>query len=151
MARKTAAEREAERFARIQELHAQYPDVPLTPDGVEERPEPPRVQSERVTTLQELPGYRVTRVLGVVTDLSAASGFTASMKGQSALTDSMRRLRSNAAAMGANAVLALTSSAFGAAGGITSAFGGDAVGILLVGTAVVVEPSADRTVQAEGA
>lgn len=42
--------------------------------------------------------------------------------------------------MHADAVVGLTSSAFGAAGGITSGFGGDAVGVLLIGTAVLVEP-----------
>ena len=52
----------------------------------------------------------------------------------------METLRRSAARLGANAILGLRSSAFGAAGGITSAFGGDAVGVLLMGTAVTVEP-----------
>ena len=55
---------------------------------------------------------------------------------------------------GANAVVGLTGNTFGAGGGITSAIGGDAVGVLLMGTAVQIEekqptisPDATSTVE----
>jgi uncharacterized protein YbjQ (UPF0145 family) len=102
-----------------------------------------KVRLDHVTTLQTLPGYTITRVLGVVTELSATSGLTATQKGTAALEAGMASLCVAAGAMGANAILGLTSSTFGAAGGITSTFGGDAVGVLLVGTAAVVEPVGD--------
>jgi uncharacterized protein YbjQ (UPF0145 family) len=98
----------------------------------------------RVATLHQLPGYRIVSVRGPVSELSATSGLTATMKGTSALESAMSQLRRTAAAMQANAIVGLTSSVFGAAGGITSAFGGDAVGVLLIGTAVVVEPMRDE-------
>jgi uncharacterized protein YbjQ (UPF0145 family) len=107
-----------------------------------ERRRPARVDpvpAQRVTTLPALPGYRIVRVVGAITELSATSGFTATSKGTSALDNAMRSLRLTAAESGANAIVGLAGSAFGAAGGITSAFGGDAVGVLLIGTAVVVE------------
>lgn len=106
---------------------------------------PITVPLDRVTTLPSLPGFSTMKVLGVVTELSATSGFTATMKGTAALDAGMAALCRSAGAMRANAILGLTSSAFGAGGGITSAFGGDAVGVLLIGTAAVVEPLTDRT------
>lgn len=101
------------------------------------------VSGSRVTTLAEIPGHRAVRVLGIISNLSASSGFTATTKGNTALGDALVRLREDAARMGANAIVGLSGGPFGAAGGITSAFGGDAVGILLMGTAVVVEPLPD--------
>jgi uncharacterized protein YbjQ (UPF0145 family) len=60
----------------------------------------------------------------------------------------MGELQQAAGDMGATAVLSLTTSSFGAGGGITSVFGGDAVGVLLVGSAVVVQRTSDaRPVQ----
>lgn len=97
------------------------------------------VPPSRVTTLPSLPGHRVIAVHGVVTTLSGSSGFTATMKGNDALAEALRGLRASAADLGGNAILGLTGSSFGAAGGITSAFGGDAVGVLLLGTSVTVE------------
>ena len=114
-------------------MSAHYPAPPRGSDVVPLSP-------HYVTTLQTMPGHRVVRVIGVVTELSAASGLTATSKGTNALEDGMLDLRRSAAGMGANAVIGLTSSAFGAAGGITGFFGGDAGGVLRVGTAVVVEP-----------
>jgi hypothetical protein len=102
------------------------------------------VPMEQVTTLQSLPGYRTVRSVGVVAEVSATSGLTATAKGTSALGNGLVRLREAAGIMGANAILGLVSSAFGAAGGITSAFGGDAVGVLLIGTAAVVELDEDE-------
>lgn len=97
------------------------------------------VSSSMVTTLPAVPGYTITRALGPVSVLSGSSGFTATSKGNTALNAAMKSLRESASAMRANAIVGLNASAFGASGGITSAFGGDAVGVLLVGTAVVVE------------
>jgi uncharacterized protein YbjQ (UPF0145 family) len=96
------------------------------------------VSPTRVTTLQSLPGHRITEVHGVVSILSGSSGFTATAKGNEALAAAMLGLRTSAADLGGNAVVGLTGSSFGAAGGITSAFGGDAVGVLLLGTSVTV-------------
>lgn len=95
----------------------------------------------RITTLQSLPGFRVVDVLGVVSELTSASGWTAESKGNSALNAAMSGLSRTATTMGANAVIGLFATTFGAHGGITSGFGGDAVGVLLMGTAVVVEES----------
>jgi uncharacterized protein YbjQ (UPF0145 family) len=98
------------------------------------------VSTSMVTTLPHLPGYSIVRALGPVSVLSGSSGFTATSKGNTALNAAMKSLRDAAGGMRANAIVGLNASAFGAAGGITSAFGGDAVGVLLVGTAVLVEP-----------
>ena len=53
----------------------------------------------------------------------------------------MANLRRTAGEMGANAVLGLSASWFGVGGGLTGvlAFSGDAVGVLITGTAVVLE------------
>lgn len=105
----------------------------------------PVVAANMISTLPDVPGYRVTSMRGIVTELASASGFTAGSKGAVALAGAMAALGRSAAALGANAVVGFQASSFGAAGGITSAFSGDAVGVLLVGTAVVVEPiSADQ-------
>ena len=102
--------------------------------------ETPLPAEDLVTTLDWIPGYRVVRTLGIVSAIGANSGFTAKDKGDIADDRAQGNLRRAAAAVGANAVLRVIPSAFGAAGGITSAFGGDAVGVLYVGTAAVVEP-----------
>ena len=60
-------------------------------------------------------------------------------EGQPGTEQRFDRLGESADAMGANAIVGLSGSPFGAGGGITSAFGGDAVGILLLGTAVEIE------------
>jgi uncharacterized protein YbjQ (UPF0145 family) len=73
--------------------------------------------------------------------LSGSSGFTATMKGDEALAVAMTGLGQAAADMGGNAILELIGSTFGAGGGIASAFGRNAVGVLLMGTAVTVEPN----------
>lgn len=101
------------------------------------------VPQARVTTLPTLPGYEITELLGVVTNLSANSGWTAKSKGNNALDQALSGLRSSAAAMGATAIVGLTGGPFGAHGGVTSGFGGDAVGILLMGTAVRVRHLGD--------
>jgi hypothetical protein len=92
-----------------------------------------------------VPGHRTAHTHGVVSQLSATSGWTATNKGSGALQKALLELRRTAGRMGANAVVGLTSSGFGAGGGITSVFGGDAVGVLLIGTAVTVEPENANT------
>lgn len=99
-----------------------------------------RVAPDRVTTLSGLPGYRTVHALGVVNALDSASGFTAGSKGNTALSSALAMLYERAAELGGNAVLGLVTSTFGAGGGITKGLGGDAVGVLLLGTAAVVEP-----------
>lgn len=98
------------------------------------------VSGSMVCTTPDLPGYRIVAVVGIVTELSANSGWTATSKGNIALFDALTRLRGVASSMGANAIVGLTGGPFGARGGVTSVAGGDAVGILLMGTAVRVEP-----------
>jgi len=56
------------------------------------------------------------------------------------LSRALAILYERAADLGGNAVLGLVPSTFGAGGGITNALGGDAVGVLLLGTAAIVEP-----------
>ncbi|MDQ1250073.1 MAG: hypothetical protein QG597_4451 [Actinomycetota bacterium] len=99
----------------------------------------PPVDVARVTTLAALPGHRILAAHGTVSMLSGSSGLTATTKGNEALSGAMTGLRWAASEMGGNAIVGLQCSSFGAAGGITSAFGGDAVGVLLLGTAVTVE------------
>lgn len=67
--------------------------------------------------------------------------WTAGWKGRQAWGRVIADLGEQASAMGANAVVGATASAFGAGGGVTNVIGGDAVGVLLMGTAVTVEPS----------
>jgi uncharacterized protein YbjQ (UPF0145 family) len=97
------------------------------------------IPATHVTTLPTLPGYRTTGALGVVSELAAAAGFTAGMKGNDALRDAMLGLNRSAKLLGANAIVGIQATTFGAKGGITSGLGGDAVGVLLLGTAVTVE------------
>jgi uncharacterized protein YbjQ (UPF0145 family) len=98
------------------------------------------IPNARIVTLQALPGYRIVEVLGVVTELTSASGWTASSKGNSALDRAKSGLVHTALGLGANAIVGLSTATFGAHGGLTSGLGGDAVGILLSGTAVRVLP-----------
>jgi len=98
------------------------------------------VSMAKVTTLHDVPGFRTVESYGIVSVLAAASGFTAGTKGNDALARAQGQLLGQATEMGANAVVGVVGSSFGAGGGITSAFGGDAVGIMLMGTAVRVEP-----------
>jgi uncharacterized protein YbjQ (UPF0145 family) len=98
------------------------------------------IPPSRVTTISEFPGHRVVRVHGVVTEISSSSTWTAKAKGQAALEEATATLRAQAERLGANAVIGFGASMFGAGGGVTSIVGGDAVGVLLVGTAVTIEP-----------
>lgn len=98
------------------------------------------IKPESVTTLQAIPGSTTRRSLGIVTALSSNASWTATHKGSTALELAITELRTAAYNLGANAVVGLQVASFGAAGGITSVVGGDAVGILLMGTAVQVDP-----------
>lgn len=100
----------------------------------------PRIPAGRITTLNSLPGHEITESLGLVSALQSSSGFTAGAKGRTALGAVLTEFSQQALAVGANAVVGVHFATFGAAGGITSALGGDAVGVLMVGTAVVAEP-----------
>ena len=93
----------------------------------------------RMSTTSEIPGSKVVKHLGLVSELSSASGWSAASKGNSALERAVAGFSISAAKLGANAIIGVQTSTFGAGGGITNMLGGDAVGILIVGTAVVVE------------
>lgn len=109
----------------------------LSAGGGNRSPEPESIVDPKlVTTLDRSPGYRTITALAVVSELSATSGWTASAKGGAALGNAMWELRRTAVSMGANAIVGVIASSFGARGGITSMLGGDAVGVLLMGTAV---------------
>lgn len=94
----------------------------------------------KISTTDEIFGYRITKFVGPVSEIAGASGTTAGRKGSHALWKAMDGLSKQASSIGANAIVGLQGSAFGAGGGITNMLGGDAVGVLLIGTAVVVEP-----------
>jgi uncharacterized protein YbjQ (UPF0145 family) len=93
----------------------------------------------RVVTLSDLPGHRITKVHGVVSGVGSLSGWTAADKGRGAVDKAFPDLLASARRLGANAVIGLHGSPFGAGGGITNMLGGDAVGVLLIGTAVTAE------------
>jgi uncharacterized protein YbjQ (UPF0145 family) len=100
----------------------------------------PENETELVlTTIDSVPGYRITEVIGLVTQLAGSSGLTAGVKGRDAKSGALRALNKSALSMGANAVVGIQFSAFGAGGGLTNVFGGDAVGVLVSGTAVTIE------------
>ena len=104
------------------------------------------IPHSRIVTLDHLPGYRITEVLGLVTELASASGWTAEHKGNQALEGALADLIDSATELGGNAIVGFKAATFGAHGGLTSGFGGDAVGVLLTGTAVrvVKEPAAPQ-------
>lgn len=93
----------------------------------------------RMTTLPELPMSRIIKVCGLVSYVAADSGWTATSKGNNALEGAFDEIGRQASDLGADAVVGIALAAFGARGGVTSVVGGDAVGIALVGTAVVTE------------
>lgn len=106
-----------------------------------------RVLNDFITTLSEVPGHKTIRCLGLVTRLDSAAGLTAGDKGRDALADAENKFAAAARAMGANAIVGVQVSTFGARGGVTSVVGGDAVGVVFAGTAVVVEPIAPSPAQ----
>lgn len=104
-----------------------------------ERPAEP-LPPERMTTLESLPNHRIVRVCGLVSYVSSDSGWTASTKGNNALEGAFQEIGRQGRSLQADAIVGVSISAFGARGGVTSMVGGDAVGIAIVGTAVVTEP-----------
>lgn len=96
------------------------------------------IPPDRIVTIDHLPGYQVVKVMGLVTELTSASGWTAKSKGNTALEGALRGLVASAVDLGGNAIVGFAASTFGAHGGLTAGFGGDAVGVLLTGTAVTV-------------
>lgn len=96
-----------------------------------------------LTTIDHVPGYRITEVLGLVSQLVGSSGLTAGVKGREAKSGALNALSKSANKLDANAVIGIQFSAFGAGGGLTNVFGGDAVGVLVSGTAVRIEKIQD--------
>ena len=92
-----------------------------------------------LVTIDYVPGHRIVEVLGLVTQLVGSSGLTAGVKGREAKSGALRALSKSAKQMDADAVIGIQFSAFGAGGGLTNVFGGDAVGVLVSGTAVRIE------------
>lgn len=91
-----------------------------------------------LVTIEQIPGYEITEIVGLVSQLVGSSGLTAGVKGREAKSGALRALRESARKMDADAVIGINFSAFGAAGGLTNMFGGDAVGVLVSGTAVKI-------------
>ncbi len=104
-----------------------------------EEPAPEDDPNLVLTTIDYVPGYRITEVLGLVSQLVGSSGLTAGVKGREAKNGALRALSRSAYNLDANAVIGISFSAFGAGGGLTNVFGGDAVGVLVSGTAVRIE------------
>jgi uncharacterized protein YbjQ (UPF0145 family) len=128
-----ADEQTAERFDAV--LAARRPAV--VPAGGRVTT-PAGLPLDRVTTLQTLPGHRIVRVLGPVTELGSTSRWAVNFEGADPIAEAMTALRRRAAAMGAGAVVGLTSDA---SPGLARAFSGQpTLSVLLVGTAVLVEP-----------
>jgi uncharacterized protein YbjQ (UPF0145 family) len=96
----------------------------------------PSIPGRMMTTLPGLPGYEIVAVHGIVSELTSSAGWTASSKGNFALAEALGRIRVSAVLVGANAIVGMSATTFGAHGGITNMVGGDAVGVLLMGTAV---------------
>ncbi len=101
---------------------------------------PDAVPLERITSLDAVPGRTVDRSLGAVTVIAAGGGWTAEHRGREALERAMSEIGAAAGRRGADAVVGLSVSAFGARSSV-AALNGDAIGIVLLGTAVVLEPA----------
>ncbi|MGI9085382.1 MAG: hypothetical protein ACR2FE_08820 [Aeromicrobium sp.] len=96
----------------------------------------PAIPREFVTTLQAIPGYVIESHLGVIAIVVATAGMSAQEKATHSISESMKQLRTVGLNRGGNAVLGLHMGPFGASiGGVM----GDAVGMVLLGTLVVVK------------
>lgn len=104
-----------------------------------------RVGPARLVTLPQLPGHRIDAVHGLVSGVGSLSGWTAASKGRGALERAFPELLAAAERLGANAVVGVQATTFAAGGGITNVVGGDAVGVLLVGTAVTARPEVEES------
>lgn len=89
----------------------------------------------RLTTLGELPGQHVTKVLGVVSEIVPASVLVAQVPGTSGLEQGSWSLRLQAQSLGANAIVGFAVQAFGTKGGLGAA---EQTNVVLSGTAVQV-------------
>lgn len=89
-----------------------------------------------MVSTDSLPGYTITKVLGLVSSVDSDAVWTASSKGQNALDASLAALVVQARSLNADAIIGLHMAAYGARGGVTSMVGGDAVGVIVWGTAV---------------
>lgn len=96
------------------------------------KPAPPLL----MVSTDSLPGYTITKVLGLVSSVDSDAVWTASSKGQNALDASIAALVAQAKSINADAIIGLHMAAYGARGGVTSMVGGDAVGVIVWGTAV---------------
>lgn len=96
------------------------------------------VEASMISTLQSLPGFKLVRSLGIVSEFANASGPIASVKGDRAPERAMLRLREQAWSVGANAILGISINPSGAGMALTTKLGGDA-SLILMGTAVLVE------------
>jgi uncharacterized protein YbjQ (UPF0145 family) len=107
-----------------------------SPDPLVPREDRP-VDPEFVTTLPELPGYVIVKTHGIVADVGTGAGKVARAKGVEAFQAALNGVRWSAASKGANAIVGLQVSMFGASIGGAM---GDAAGATLMGTAVTVRP-----------
>lgn len=92
-----------------------------------------------LTTTESLPGFAISRVMGLVVGIGHPSGpVWTSTRGRSfeAIDQALRQLQDSARALGADAVIGLTHAVY--SGGNRSAF--QAVGAQVMGTAVSVTP-----------
>jgi len=81
-------------------------------------------------------------VRGLVTERRLPRGGQRSER-ERGLQGALSDLVESAVDLGGNAIIGVTTATFGAHGGITSGFGGDAVGVLITGTAVQVAKDTD--------
>ena len=98
------------------------------------------LQLDMVTTLSTIPNFRIVEHVGFVSALtsnvSLMPGSTVSKQGNSALSQAMFELMASAGQLGANAIVGVQTSAYSATKG---SLGGDSVGILVTGSAVIVD------------
>lgn len=118
------------------------------PPGATEKPEPPKAPHEGgeatasrllLTTLETVPGFHVVDVKGLVVGIghptAQVMSLTTKGRSDSAMDAAEQSLRSNAIDAGANAVVGIRHSAY------ASGSSNGSVGVQLLGTAVVLEPS----------
>jgi len=98
------------------------------------------LQLNMVTTLSSVPNFCIVEHLGFVSAITSnvgvLPGATVSKQGNSALSQAMFELMASARQMGANAIVGVQTTAYSANKG---SIGGDSVGILVSGSAVIVE------------
>lgn len=140
--RESKSSSESSDDSRVWELEGEDWEPRVVVDG--ERYESPSqkvvlIEPHMISGRAEIAGYSIKENLGIATELTSASGWTASAKGNSALNRAFYGFVRNSSRMGGNAIVSVSISTFGAAGGITSMVGGDAVGVLITGTVVIVE------------